>query len=195
MILDDIVNLNITFKKLILIETISMINKIKLELIPERFRKYLLFSQLSSFNFNYSRNNYFYLDSFKFSTNNFPFPDYRERDKDPNLELMVISELQQDPCPCCGAILLRGMKPYFCCNGDLSYRIKLPDPNFPEEIMNKILETSSYNYPRNLNLDLRPEIHNSYITRKNAAYSTIFINGLPYPSSNPRKFHPYKRKK
>ena len=54
--------------------------------------------------------------------------------------------------------------------------------------MNKILETSSYNYPRNLNLDLRPEIHNSYITRKNAAYSTIFINGLPYPSSNPRKF-------
>ena len=35
----------------------------------------------------------------------------------------------------CGAVLLRGMKKGFCCNGDKNYKNKLPNPDFPVEIL------------------------------------------------------------
>ena len=46
------------------------------------------------------------------------FLEFQIKDRNPCLEFKVISDLL-DPCPHCAAVLLRGMKPVFCCNGNM----------------------------------------------------------------------------
>ena len=48
------------------------------------------------------------------------FFDFQIKDRNPCLEFKVISDLL-DPCPHCAAVLLRGIKPVFCCNGNMGY--------------------------------------------------------------------------
>ena len=185
-LLNDIVQLNINCKQLILIETDSKIKKLNIDNIPEEFKPVFTFSQFSSFEIKYDRSNYFFLDSVKLPNSNYPFPDYR--DFRPDIEKEIISILEKDPCPYCGSVLLRGMDDFFCCGKNEIYKNKLPDENFPEDILDDIKQETAYNFPRILNLKLRPEIHNAYISNHNASFSTISINGLPYPRSDPKQF-------
>ena len=154
--------------------------------IPEEFKNVFTFSQFSTYEFKYDRSNYFFLDGLKLPNSNYPFPDYR--DNRPDIEEEIISILEKDPCPYCGSVLLKGMDDYFCCEKDECYTNKLPDENFPEDLLEMINKEDSYNFPRILNLKLRPEIHNAHITNHNASFSTISINGLPYPRSDPKQF-------
>ena len=91
--------------------SIYRIKKIDISTIPDDFKPVFTFNQLPTYEFQYNRINYFFLDNVKLPNADYPFPDYR--DYRPDIEEEVISILEQDPCPYCGSVLLKGMEEFF----------------------------------------------------------------------------------
>jgi hypothetical protein len=92
--------------------------------------------------------------------------------------------LECEPCPICGAVLIKGMPKFLCCGGEkygAHVKSSLP-PEMDPEILQRIEAgvRRNANFARRLNRDLRPVLQYAQIRSPNAASSNLHIHGVPY---------------
>jgi hypothetical protein len=113
-----------------------------------------------------------------------PFPDMCDCRGQALLRVtnQIRRAMEHTPCPHCGAVLLRSMKPRFCCHGsEASVRSCLPAPLAPLLLARIVEETeANANFPRTLNCKLRPVLQHASVSAPNGPASTLFIAGILY---------------
>jgi hypothetical protein len=78
-----------------------------------------------------------------------------------------------------------------CCQGfeeDIDQNLAEPMPTHIRRAIEEVIANGKPNFPRILNADLRPIIHNAQLSLPNAAASTVFLIENPYALDSFRQF-------